>query len=101
MKEKINSFGGEKKKLLLHSCCAPCSSAVIEKLAPHFEITVLYYNPNIMPLEEYEKRKAEQIKFLQKINIQHLETEYSHQDFLTAIFMYSSASLYGIISSLI
>jgi predicted adenine nucleotide alpha hydrolase (AANH) superfamily ATPase len=85
MKEKINSLSGAKKKILLHSCCAPCSSAVIEKLAPHFEITVLYYNPNIMPLDEYEKRKAEQIKFLEKINVKHFETEYSHQDFLTAI----------------
>ena len=85
MKEKINSFGGAKKKLLLHSCCAPCSSAVIEKLQPHFEITILYYNPNIMPFEEYEKRKAEQIKFLNKTNIQYFDIEYSHQDFLDAV----------------
>ena len=86
MKEKINSFSGAKKKLLLHSCCAPCSSAVIEKLAPHFDITILYYNPNIMPLEEYEKRKAEQINFLNKIGVKYFEIEYSHQDFLNAIF---------------
>ena len=85
MKNKINSFNGERKKLLLHSCCAPCSSAVIEKLAPHFDITVLYYNPNIMPLEEYEKRKTEQIKYLEKINVKHFEISYSHQDFLNAI----------------
>ena len=73
MKEKIKGFGGERKKLLLHSCCAPCSSAVIEKLAPHFDITILYYNPNIMPLEEYEKRKDEQIKFLEKIGVESFE----------------------------
>lgn len=85
MKEKISSFNGEKKKLLLHSCCAPCSSAVIERLLPYFNITVLYYNPNIMPEEEYEKRKNEQIRFLQKMNIPMLNIDYSHQDYLNAI----------------
>lgn len=85
MKEKIKEFGGERKKLLLHSCCAPCSSAVIEKLALYFDITVLYYNPNIMPLEEYEKRKNEQIKYLEKIKVKHFEIPYLHQEFLDAI----------------
>lgn len=51
-------------KLLLHSCCAPCSSYVLEYLNDYFDITVLYYNPNISPKEEYEKRKAEQIRFI-------------------------------------
>ncbi len=52
--------------LLLHSCCAPCSSACLERLKEHFRITVLYYNPNIDEREEYEKRKAEQIRFLEE-----------------------------------
>ena len=52
--------------LLLHSCCAPCSSACLERLKDVFKITVLYYNPNIDDKEEYEKRKAEQIRFLQE-----------------------------------
>ena len=52
--------------LLLHSCCAPCSSACLERLKEHFSITVLYYNPNIDEKAEYEKRKAEQIRFLQE-----------------------------------
>ncbi len=52
--------------LLLHSCCAPCSSACLERLKDKFKITVLYYNPNIDEEEEYEKRKAEQIRFLQE-----------------------------------
>ena len=52
--------------LLLHSCCAPCSSACLERLKDVFKITVLYYNPNIDEVEEYEKRKAEQIRFLQE-----------------------------------
>ena len=42
-----------KQKILLHSCCALCSTAVIERLAEDFEITILYYNPNIYPEEEY------------------------------------------------
>lgn len=53
-------------KLLLHSCCAPCSSACLERLKDTFDITILYYNPNIDEREEYEKRKAEQIRFLQE-----------------------------------
>src|SRR5574344_77138 len=54
------------KKLLLHSCCAPCSSYVIEYLSNYFYITVLYYNPNIEPIEEYEKRKNEEIRFIKE-----------------------------------
>lgn len=53
--------------ILLHSCCAPCSSYVIEYLSAYFNITILYYNPNISPLEEYEKRKEEQIKLINNI----------------------------------
>ena len=50
--------------LLLHSCCAPCSSTCLERLKEQFKISVLYYNPNIDDKDEYEKRKAEQIRFL-------------------------------------
>ncbi|MCR5153652.1 MAG: epoxyqueuosine reductase QueH [Lachnospiraceae bacterium] len=50
---------GEVKKLLLHSCCAPCSSYVLEYLSPFFEIEDFYYNPNITQKSEYEERKAE------------------------------------------
>lgn len=53
-------------RLLLHSCCAPCSSACLERLKDYFSVTVLYYNPNIDDEAEYEKRKAEQIRFLQR-----------------------------------
>lgn len=51
---------GEVPRLLLHSCCAPCSSYVLEYLSSYFEITVLYYNPNIYPESEYTKRIVEQ-----------------------------------------
>lgn len=50
---------GRVPSLLLHSCCAPCSSAVLERLTPDFALTVFYYNPNISPQAEYEKRSAE------------------------------------------
>ena len=63
--EILNSLDAP-KKLLLHSCCAPCSSYVIEYLSNYFYITVLYYNPNIEPLEEYLKRKNEEIRFIKE-----------------------------------
>lgn len=53
-------------RLLLHSCCAPCSSACLETLRETFSVTVFYYNPNIDEDAEYEKRKAEQIRFLRE-----------------------------------
>ncbi len=52
------------KRLLLHSCCAPCSSYVLEYLSRYFVITVLYYNPNISPEEEYRKREEEERRFI-------------------------------------
>lgn len=58
----------ERKRILLHSCCAPCSSAVITFLTKYFDITILYYNPNIAPKEEYEKRKKEQIRLINEID---------------------------------
>ena len=81
--------GGE--KLLLHSCCGPCSSSVIEKLSKFFDITVYYYNPNIFPKEEYEKRKSEQIKLISLINnkynsnIKFIDCDYNNQEFKDAI----------------
>ena len=57
----------EPKKLLLHSCCAPCSSHVITYLTKFFDITIFYYNPNISPKEEYDKRKEEQIRLINEL----------------------------------
>ena len=57
-----------KKKILLHSCCGPCSSYVINYLTKFFDITILYYNPNIFPYEEYLKRKEEQIRLIREID---------------------------------
>jgi len=68
--EKLQSKG-QVPKLLLHSCCAPCSSYVIEYLSEYFSITVFYYNPNIYPEDEYEKRVAEQMRFIREFPAKH------------------------------
>ena len=56
----VAGFGDTKPSILLHSCCGPCSSSVIELLSQHFDVTVLWYNPNLWPEEEFEKRLATQ-----------------------------------------
>lgn len=75
--------------LLLHSCCAPCSSSVLEQLSEHFRITVLYYNPNIYPREEYEFRKAEQQAFIRRFPFKNpvdfLDCEYEPSQFYEAV----------------
>ena len=76
----IESLEG-KGKLLLHSCCGPCSTSVIEKLKDYFDITVFYYNPNIEPKEEYEKRKKEQMKVLERHNLKYLDVDYENKEF--------------------
>ena len=77
----------ETPKLLLHTCCAPCSSYCIEYLSNYFDITVLYYNPNISPQEEYEKRKQEQIRFLKeypsKNKLDIMDIDYNYNEFLS------------------
>lgn len=58
---------GKVPSLFLHSCCAPCSSYVLEYLSQYFQITVFYYNPNIYPDEEYDKRVQEQEQFIARL----------------------------------
>ena len=62
---------GKVPRLLLHACCAPCSSAVLEYLSQYFAITLLYYNPNIAPLEEYQKREAELRRLVSQMKFTH------------------------------
>ncbi len=64
-----------KPSLLLHSCCGPCSTSVIERLLPDYNITVFFFNPNITDREEYEKRKNTQIEFLNKYARNHVLAE--------------------------
>lgn len=72
-------------RLLLHSCCAPCSSYVLEYLSQYFAITVLYYNPNIFPEEEYQKRVAEQQRLIAELPAKHpitfMEGRYQPEEF--------------------
>ena len=58
-----------KPRLLLHSCCAPCSSYVLEYLSQYFDITVYYYNPNIFPEEEYDARVREQERLICEMDL--------------------------------
>ncbi len=83
MEAEIAALDGRRPKLLLHSCCGPCSSAVLERLREHFRVTVLYYNPNIEPEEEYLHRKAEQQRLIGILgeDVGWLECGYGHEAF--------------------
>lgn len=70
-----------KKKLLLHSCCGPCSTAVIDKLKDEYDLTIFYYNPNIFPQEEYIHRLNEQIKYVKAINLPIVVIDGKYDDF--------------------
>lgn len=76
---------GKTPTLLLHSCCAPCSSYVIEYLSQYFKITVLYYNPNISPENEYRFRASEQQRLISEMpvknKVEFVELEYIPKDF--------------------
>ena len=78
-----------KKTLLLHACCAPCSSYVIEYLSDYFDITILFYNPNIDTLEEYNKRLQELLKFVNcfktKNQVKVVSLGYNNQDYLNIV----------------
>ncbi len=82
----INSLGDAKPRLLLHVCCAPCLAGVIGRVAPYFDLTLYYYNQNIMPEEEYEKRYVEIGKLLALLgydNIPVIKVPYQNADFLS------------------
>lgn len=80
---------GKIPKLLLHSCCAPCSSYVLEYLSQYFKITVFYYNPNIYPEEEYSRRVEEQKRLVNsmpaKNKIDFIERGYDPQEFYDCV----------------
>lgn len=67
----------KEKKLLLHCCCAPCSGGIIESLyQSNIELTILFFNPNIQPKEEYEKRKREIVRYVLKLDIPFVDSDY-------------------------
>ena len=72
--------------LLIHACCAPCSSACLEYLNPYFKITVFYYNPNISPRSEFDKRMKEEKRLIESMpfenSVDMIEGTYDHKDFL-------------------
>lgn len=82
---------GRRPSLLLHACCGPCSSYVLEYLSKYFQITVLYYNPNIYPQAEYERRLAELKKLYEKFppaletGVKLVECEYQPEQFYQAV----------------
>ncbi|MDN2671470.1 epoxyqueuosine reductase QueH [Janthinobacterium sp. SUN026] len=70
-----------KNKVLLHSCCAPCSGEVMEAmLASGIDFTIFFYNPNIHPLKEYELRKDENIRFAEKFGIPFIDADYDRDN---------------------
>ncbi len=89
--EKINKIKLNRiiPGLLLHSCCAPCSSYVLEYLSQYFSITLFFYNPNIQPEEEYNRRIHEQKRLIEQIpaknKIHFIEGQYEPADFLKEV----------------
>ena len=74
------------QRLLLHSCCGPCSSRCLETLREYFSVTVLFYNPNITDPSEYEKRKREQMRFLRETGwADVLDCDYDPSEFFAAV----------------
>ena len=73
---KLSTPNGE-KRLLMHSCCAPCAGEIMEALAAsEIDTTIFFYNPNIHPVEEYELRKEENIRFAQKLGMPFIDADY-------------------------
>lgn len=85
----LQALDGRTPRLLLHSCCAPCSSYVLEYLSQYFLITVDYYNPNIAPPHEYERRALEQANLIARTPyshpVQYRESTYDPQVFYAAV----------------
>ncbi len=84
-----NCKEGRSPRLLLHSCCGPCSTYCIQTLAEHFRVTVFYYNPNIYPPEEYHMRAGEQERFIErfptKYPVQFVEGVYDTERFYDTV----------------
>lgn len=82
----FNINNEESNRILLHACCAPCSSAIIEcMLYNNLRPTVLFYNPNIFPLQEYEIRKEELKRYLKELHLDYADIDYNHKEWLQNI----------------
>ena len=76
---------GDKPTLLLHSCCAPCSSSVIERLKDFFKLTVYYYNPNLDGQAEYDLRAKEQKRLCAILGVEYIVEDYDAKEFLSQV----------------
>lgn len=87
--EKILKSMGEKKRMLLHVCCAPCSSASLEYLTEHFDVDVFFFNPNIETKAEFDKRLSELNRFIKEYGfsrkIDVFVGDYNHDEFLREV----------------
>ena len=85
LREKL-SLPEKRSKVLLHSCCAPCSGEIMEAMqASGIQFTIYFYNPNIHPKREYEIRKAENIRFAQKMDIPFVDGDYDTQNWFARV----------------
>lgn len=83
--KQLMAEAGQGERLLLHSCCGPCSSRCLEALKDKFSVTVFYYNPNITDPAEYEKRKGEQLRLLSETGwADFLDCDYAPEEFFAA-----------------
>lgn len=81
MNNELFEVPGGETKVLMHSCCAPCSGPLIEKMAESgIDLTIFFYNPNIHPKREYEIRKKENIRFAEKLNLKFVDADYDVQN---------------------
>ncbi|MBQ3482371.1 MAG: epoxyqueuosine reductase QueH [Oscillospiraceae bacterium] len=82
----VEKHGGRRARVLLHSCCGPCSSSVLELLTKTFDVTLLWYNPNLYLQEEFDRRLATQIELIEKMNLTEevsvLAESRKHEDYL-------------------
>ncbi len=89
LEQVIDGFAEKVPVLFLHSCCAPCSSYVLEYLSQYFRITVFYYNPNIYPAGEYCRRVEEQQRLISEMSLRHpvsfIEGEYDAEHYYEAV----------------
>ncbi len=83
-----NIKDGVKPTLLMHSCCAPCSTTCLQRLKDAFEVTVFYYNPNIDGVDEYQKRQDEQVKLCDKWGIKVITNDFDSSSFYSAVAGY-------------
>ena len=85
----VEKSGGRRPRVLLHSCCGPCSSAVLENLIRNFEVTLLWYNPNLYPQEEFDRRFATQLELIEKMGLAEdvpvLAEKRKHEDYLARV----------------